>query len=143
VTTAELLQRVLEGFIVIVGEYRGSNVELAGYVDRKTGAAIQYVRATHLIEIAWLDRIDRVLLTQAFPGTVTTIEQAAASLSYERGRNTCFSSNGSKGNAGHFLPDCCRLSRSQLKGSRRRVARLEGGLPPLNLVYLLTTPQHQ
>jgi hypothetical protein len=36
-TTAELLQRVLEGFIVIVGEYRGSNVEQAGYVGPKDG----------------------------------------------------------------------------------------------------------
>jgi hypothetical protein len=111
-TTAELLQRVLEGFIVIVAEYRGSNVELAGYVDRKTGCAIQYVRATHLLEIAWFDRVDRVLLTQAFPETVATVEQATATLKYERGRKYVFSSNGSKGNAGHFLPDCCRLSRN-------------------------------
>jgi hypothetical protein len=89
-TKAELLQRVLVGFIVMVGEYRGSNVELAGYVDRKTGCAIHYVRATHLIEISWFDRIDRVLLTQAFPETVTTVEQAAATLTYERGRKYVF-----------------------------------------------------
>jgi hypothetical protein len=89
-TTAELLQRVLEGFIVIVAEYRGSNVELAGYVDRKTGSAIQYVRATHLLEIAWFDRIDRVLLTQAFPETVATVEEATATLKYERGRKYVF-----------------------------------------------------
>ena len=89
-TKAELLQRVLEGFIVIVGEYRGSKVELAGYVDRKTGEAIQYVRATHLIEISWFDQIDRVLLTQAFPETVTTVEQATATLAYERGRKYVF-----------------------------------------------------
>ena len=85
-----LLQRVLEGFIVIVAEYRGSNVELAGYVDRKTGCAIQYVRATHLLEIAWFDRVDRVLLTQAFPETVATVEEATATLKYERGRKYVF-----------------------------------------------------
>jgi hypothetical protein len=85
-----LLQRVLEGFIVIVGEYRGSHVEIAGYVDKKTGSAIQYVRATHLLEIAWFDRVDRVLLSQMFPETVATVEEATATLKYERGRKYVF-----------------------------------------------------
>jgi hypothetical protein len=89
-TTAELLQRVLEGFIVIVGEYRGSNVELAGYVDRKTGCAINYIRATHLVEVTWFDRVDRVLITQAFPETVTTVEEATATLSFQRGQKYVF-----------------------------------------------------
>lgn len=46
-TTDDLLKQVLQGVLLIVGEYRGSHAEMAGYGDRKFGTAIQYVRATH------------------------------------------------------------------------------------------------
>ena len=46
-TKEELTADVLKGFLLIVGEYRGSHAEVAGYVDKKTGEAIQHVRATH------------------------------------------------------------------------------------------------
>ncbi len=45
-TASELLEQVLQGVLLIVGEYRGSHAEMAGYVDKKFGTAIQYVRAT-------------------------------------------------------------------------------------------------
>jgi hypothetical protein len=62
-TGAELLKEVLQGVLLIVGEYRGSHSEMAGYVDKKLGTAIQYVRATQLVECAWHGHIDRVIIT--------------------------------------------------------------------------------
>jgi hypothetical protein len=89
-TTAELVKQVLQGILVLVGEYRGSHAEMAGYVDKKTGQAIRHVRAMHLVECVWYDRVDRVLLMQYFAQNVETVEQAAATFRYERGRKYVF-----------------------------------------------------
>jgi hypothetical protein len=89
-TENELLKEVLEGVLLIVGEYRGSHAEVAGYVDRKSGSAIQYVRATHLAECAWHGHIDRVIITERFPEQITTVEQAQATFTYSRGRRYVF-----------------------------------------------------
>lgn len=90
-TKAELVEQVLKGVIVVVGEYRGSHAELAGYVDKKTGNAIKYVRAFHLVErISWDRDVERVLLTRYFPDSVKTVEDAAATFTYERGRKYVF-----------------------------------------------------
>ena len=89
-TTAELLRRVLQGFLVLVGDYRGSHAEMAGYVNKKTGQAIQYVRGIHLVECFFYDRVDRVLLFEYFPETVGSVEEAEATFTYERGRKYVF-----------------------------------------------------
>ncbi len=89
-TENELLKEVLEGVLLIVGEYRGSHAEVAGYVDRKSGSAIQYVRATHLAECTWHGHIDRVIITERFPEQITTVEQAQATFTYSRGRRYVF-----------------------------------------------------
>ena len=89
-TENELLKEVLEGGLLIVGEYRGSHAEVAGCVDRKLGSAIQYVRATHLAECAWHGHIDRVIITERFPEQITTVEQAQATFTYSRGRRYVF-----------------------------------------------------
>ncbi len=89
-TRDELAKEVLQGRLLIVGEYRGSRAEDAGYVDKKTGYKVEYIRATHLIECAWYDGVDRVLLTQAFPAAVTTVEQAVATFTYQRGLRYAF-----------------------------------------------------
>ena len=86
----ELAKQVLQGLLLIVGEYRGSRAEDAGFIDKKTGYKKEYIRATHLIECAWYDGVDRVLLTQSFPDTVTTVEQAVATFTYQRGRRYAF-----------------------------------------------------
>ena len=84
-TKDELMVDVLKGVLLIVAEYRGSHAELAGYVDRKTGAAIQHVRATYVVESAWSGHLDRVIITEYFaPGI--TLEQAQATLTYNRGQ---------------------------------------------------------
>src|SRR5215813_2479095 len=89
-TTQDLLKQVLQGILVLVGEYRASHAEMAGYLDRKSGQAIQSVRAIHLVECVWYDRVDRVVLMQYFAGNITTVEQAVATFTYERGRKYVF-----------------------------------------------------
>jgi hypothetical protein len=75
VTQAELLGEVLQGVLLIVGEYRGSAAEMAGYVDKKFGTKIEYVRATHIVECSWHGHIDRVIVTERFPEHVTSSDQ--------------------------------------------------------------------
>jgi hypothetical protein len=89
-TQDELLREVVQGVLLIVGEYRGSHAEVAGYVDKKFGTAIQYIRATHLVECAWQGHIDRVIITERFPEQITTVEQAQATFTYSRGRRYVF-----------------------------------------------------
>jgi hypothetical protein len=89
-TTDELVKQVLQGVLLIVGEYRGSHAEMAGYVDRKFGTAIRYVRATHLVECAWHGHIDRVIITERFPEQITTVEEAQKTFTYVRGRRYVF-----------------------------------------------------
>jgi hypothetical protein len=89
-TAVELVKQVLRGNTLLVGEYRGSHAEVAGYVDKKTGQAIRYVRGIHLVECDWYGRINRVLLFEYFPETVASVEQAEATFRYERGRKYVF-----------------------------------------------------
>jgi hypothetical protein len=88
-TRDELVTQVLQGILVLVGEYRGSHAETAGYVDKKSGQAIRSVRAIHIVECVWYDRMDRVVLMQYFGGGAT-LEQAAATFRYEKGRKYVF-----------------------------------------------------
>ena len=66
-TNKELLAELRYGRIMLVGNYRGSQAEKAGYADRKTGEAIQYVRAIHLLELACGGRVDRAIIYQRLP----------------------------------------------------------------------------
>ena len=87
-TNQELLEEVLRGQRVLVGNYRGSHAEMAGYVDRKTGQAIKYVRAIHLLELECTGRIDRAMIYQRLPEIIETPEDAA--FPYVRGRLYAF-----------------------------------------------------
>ncbi len=89
-TRDELLEEVLQGVLLIVGEYRGSHAEQAGYVDRKFGNVINYIRAIHLAECSWHGHIDRVMITERFPEQVASIEQAQATFNYQRGGRYAF-----------------------------------------------------
>ena len=89
-THEELLREVLRGVLLIVGEYRGSRGELAGYVDKKTGEAIRYVRAIHLIECVCRGSIDRAIVTQMLPPVVETVEEAEVKFTWVRGRKYVF-----------------------------------------------------
>jgi len=87
-TRTDLLREVMRGVLLIVGDYRGSHAELAGYVDRKTGQAIQYVRATHLIECACRGPIDRVVIRQMMPDHILIPEETV--FTFIRGRKYVF-----------------------------------------------------
>lgn len=89
-TQQELLAEVMQGILLMVGDYRGSHAEEAGYVDRKFGNKITYIRGTHLAECAWHGHIDRVIITQRFPEQIETIEQAQSTFTYVRGRRYVF-----------------------------------------------------
>ena len=89
-TIEELVKQVLKGILVLVGEYRGSHAEMAGYVDKKTGQKMQYIRGIHLVECFFYDRVDRVLLFEYFPETVGSVEEATATFAYERRRKYVF-----------------------------------------------------
>jgi hypothetical protein len=75
-TTVELLKEVLVGRLLIVGEYRGSRAEEAGYVDKKSGEAIHYVRAIHLIECACRGNLDRAIIYERLPEIIEKPEEA-------------------------------------------------------------------
>ena len=87
----ELLREVLRGRLLIVGEYRGSQAEKTGYVDRKTGQAIHYFRALHLLECACRGNLDRAIIYERPPGNHRDARRSHVPL-FERGGGTrCFS----------------------------------------------------
>jgi hypothetical protein len=61
-TKAELLRQILRGRLLLVGEFRGARAELAGFVDKRTGDAISYVRAIYLLECACRGVVDRAVI---------------------------------------------------------------------------------
>lgn len=132
-TKDELTAEVLKGFLLIVGEYRGSHAELAGYVDKKTGEAIQHVRAIHLAECAWCGHIDRVIVTEYFPPAVT-LEQARAKLTYTRGRLYVFYIEWFKRERGHTSARLSPWGIHEIEGVGPAAAP-SGAPPPRNLVY--------
>ena len=87
-TANELLKEVLVGRLLIVGEYRGSRAENAGYVDKKSGEAIHYVRAIHLVECACRGNMDRAIIYQRLPEIIEKPEEAV--FHYLKGRRYVF-----------------------------------------------------
>src|ERR1700726_1821415 len=136
-TKDELLMDVLKGVLLIAGEYRGSYAELAGYVDKKTGAAIQHVRATHLVECAWCGHIDRVIITEYFAPHVT-LEQAQATLTYTRGRLYVFYIEWFKRERGQTYARLSSLGIEPIEETEAAAAAPAGGAPPRKLVLFET-----
>src|SRR6266446_9220311 len=121
-STAELLKEVLQGVLLIVGEYRGSHAELAGYVDKKFGTAIQYVRAIHIVECSWHGHLDRVIITEKFAETFTTAEQAAATFNYIRGRKYVFYIEAVKRERGQTLARMAAWGPEEIEGIEEALA---------------------
>lgn len=115
-TANELLKEVLQGVPSIVGEYRGSHAEIAGYVDKKFGSATQYVRATHVVECWWHGHIDRVIIIERFPEQVTTVEQAAATFTYVRGGKYVFYMESLKRERGQTLVRMAAWNPEEIEG---------------------------
>jgi hypothetical protein len=128
-TTDELVKQVLQGILVLVGEYRGSHAEAAGYVDKKSGQAIRDVRAIHLVECVWYDRVDRVVLMQYFGGGAT-IEQAAATFRYEKGRKYVFYLDSFKRERGQLTGRLAEWDPEPLEIAEETGCSPEGEPPP-------------
>ena len=128
-TTDELVRQVLQGILVLVGEYRGSHAESAGYVDKKSGQAIHCVRAIHLVECVWHDRVDRVLLMQYFGGGAT-LEEATATFRYERGRKYVFYLDSFKRERGQLTGRLAGWDPEPLERAEEAVGSPQGEPPP-------------
>ena len=129
-TTDDLVRQLLQGILVLVGEYRGSHAEMAGYVDKKSGKAIRCVRAIHLVECVWYDQVDRVLLMQYFAGNVETIEQATATFRYERGRKYVFYLASFKRERGQLIGRLAEWDPEPLEIAEEAGCSPEGEPPP-------------
>ena len=127
-TAGELLEQVLQGVLLIVGEYRGSHAEMAGYVDKKFGTAIQYIRATHLVECAWHGHI--VIITERFPEHVATVEQAQATFTYSRGRRYVFYIDWFKRERGQTYASLSGWGIEGIEDAREAVGAPAGAPPP-------------
>ena len=132
-TRDDLLMQVLQGVLVLVGDYRGSHAEMAGYVDKKSGQAIHSVRAIHLVECVWYDRVDRVLLMQYFGGGAT-LEQATATFRYERGRKYVFYLESFKRERGQLTGRLAGWDPEPLEIAEEAVGSPQASLRPSNLV---------
>jgi hypothetical protein len=129
-TKAELLDEVLKGVLLIVGEYRGSHAELAGYVDKKSGNKIEQIRATHLAECAWHGHIDRVIIMERFPEQVTTVEQAQATFTYVRGRKYVFYIDWFKRDRGQTFASLSAWGIEEIEGTEEALGTREGACAP-------------
>ena len=97
----QLLHEVKIGRLLIVGEFRGAAAEMTGYVDRKNGEKIEYVRAMILVECACRGNVDRAILYQRLPEIVETPEQAV--FPYVKGRQYVFFLNSLKAENGQIF----------------------------------------
>ena len=118
-TPDELVKQVLQGILVLVGEYRASHAEMAGYVNKKSGEAIRHVRAIHLVECVWYDQVDRVLLMQYFGDNVATVEQATATFTLQTWPQVRFLSAGIQMGARSINWSSCWLGSRTARHSRR------------------------
>jgi len=129
-TPGELLKEVLQGVPLLVGEYRGSHAELAGYVDKKYGSAIQYVRAIHIVECNWHGHLDRVIITEKFPEKFKTAEQAEATFDYVRGRKYVFFIEAVKRERGQTLARLAAWGAEPIEGIEDGDGTAAGGPAP-------------
>jgi hypothetical protein len=128
-TTDELVKQVLQGILVLIGDYRGSHAEMTGYVDKNSGQAIRSVRAIHLVECVWYDRVDRVLLMQYFGGGAT-LEQATATFRYEKGRKYVFYLDSFKRERGQLTGRLAEWDPEPLELAEEAGGSPQGGPPP-------------
>ena len=98
-TREELLQHVLRGRLVVVGEFRGARAEAAGYVDQRTGQAISYVRAIYIVECTCRGFLDRAIIRQK---RVDVADPEQVQFPYEQGKLYVFFLEGFKLERGIF-----------------------------------------
>ena len=84
----ELLERVLGGRFVLVGEFRGGRADVRGYVDRKSGLASSQVIITYVVESALAGAFSVIKVFRKAPAGVSAPEQVTMAL--EKGRRYAF-----------------------------------------------------
>ena len=96
--SAELLKRVTHGWILLVGEFRGGQVEKIGFTDMKSGLKAHRVQITYLVERVSLLGTEIVFLKRRAPETVLEPEQVIIPL--EKGTKYAFEIEGLKRDKG-------------------------------------------
>jgi hypothetical protein len=129
----ELLQHILRGRLVLVGEFRGAHAESAGYVDQRSGEAISYVRAIYLVECACRGILDRAIIRQKRLG-IEGPEQVK--FPYEKGKLYAFFLEGFKLERGHFSGWIGDRGPELIETGEEALAAPEGAAAPLNLVLI-------
>jgi hypothetical protein len=137
-TREQLLQHILRGRLLIVGEFRGARAETAGYVDQRTGAAIAYVRAIYIIECACRGVLDRAIIRQKRIGIE---DPGQVQFALEKGKHYVFFLEGFKLERGMFSGWMADREPELVETGQEAGCAPQGALPPPNLVLLETTPQ--
>jgi hypothetical protein len=130
--TGELLQLILRGHLIVVGEYRGGRAEAAGFTDRRTGDAIKCVYAIYLIECACRGIVDRAIIRQRRVGIENPDE---VPFPYEKGKRYAFFLESFKIERGQFSGWIGDREPQLIEGIEEAGCAPQGALPPPNLVY--------
>jgi hypothetical protein len=83
----ELLRPLLGGHIILVAEFRGGKLETVGYVDKKSGEAINRLMLSFAVERQGQGLVSYVLLQRYFPATASPEE---TEIKLEKGRLYAF-----------------------------------------------------
>jgi hypothetical protein len=130
-THEELLRLALHGHLLLVGEFRGARAESAGYVDKRTGEAIAYVRCIYLIECVCRGNIDRCLIYQK---RADVEDPELVNFPYDRGRRYVFRLEGFKLERGVFSGWIGNRGPELVETPETAVGAPRGAPPPPNLV---------
>jgi hypothetical protein len=84
----QLLDRILDGELYVVAEYRASHVGKREFVDKVDGKAKGKVTARHLVEISGARGLDAVTLFQSITETIT--DPSTVKIPWEKGKRYAF-----------------------------------------------------
>jgi hypothetical protein len=124
---AELLNHILRGRLLLVGEFRGARAESAGYVDSRSGQAISYVRVVFIVECACRGVLDRAVIRQKRLGVETPED---LQLPYEKGKRYAFFLDGFKLERGVFTGWMGDREPEAIEEDQEGGCRAAGAAPP-------------
>ena len=129
-TQAELVQELLQGVPLLVLEYRGSHAEEAGYVDRKYGNKITYIRGIHIGEGKWHGHVAPIIVTERFREEINTVELAQATFRYVKGRRYVFYIDWLKQERGQAFAALSGWGIEEIEEDKKALATPEAWLRP-------------
>ncbi len=86
ITHNQLLERVLDGRLILVGEYRGGKLDYKDIVDSASGQKIQTVQYVYAVECGAAFGTVRIFRPQPIP----TAEVTVTTIGLEKGRRYAF-----------------------------------------------------